>query len=230
MTQIKKLTEPAWAALAEALRTCHWYKNDFQTLVRARFADAPDALAAVNFDSTKREATGQLVMELRLAERKYQGVVIDALVLLSEVDPDFPHLARLDDGADKVAEAKAALRLVQNVTEEYSELAESREAIRREAESTSTREASRRLHDEKLRTLRDRFLAMHQSSDSPQARGLAFEPLLNELFCFDWHWLGRLQSPIWPTHLRIRSRPLKAPFFPGSPRCFSLTPFALLHI
>ena len=182
MSAFQKLSEPAWQALAEALRTYHWFKSDFQTLVRANFADAPDVLAAVNFVDTKRTATGQLVTALRLKERKYQPVVIDALVALSGFDPAFPHLARLDDGPSLVAEAKAAHDAVRAVIAQHSELASSRESARREAEETREKESARRLHDSRLDQLRLQFLEMHRSSDEPQARGRAFEGFLNALF------------------------------------------------
>ena len=182
MSAFQKLSEPAWQALAEALRTYHWFKSDFQTLVRANFADAPDALAAVNFVDTKRTATGQLVTALRLQERKYQPVVIDALVALSGFDPAFPHLARLDDGPKRVAEAKAAHDAVRAVIAQHSELAASRESARREAEEIREKESARRLHDSRLDQLRLQFLEMHRSSDEPQARGRAFEGFLNALF------------------------------------------------
>ena len=182
MSAFRKLSEPAWQALAEALRTYYWFKSDFQTLVRGRFAEAPDALAAVNFDETKRTATGRLVRALRRNEQKYQPVVIDALVALSEFDPEFPHLARLDDGPTRVTEAKAAYDAVRTVIDQYSELAASREAVRREAEKTIARESARRLHNKRLNQLHNQFLEMHQSSDEPQKRGLAFERFLNALF------------------------------------------------
>ena len=182
MSAFRKLSEPAWQALAEALRTYYWFKSDFQTLVRARFAEAPDALVAVNFDGTKRIATGELVRALRLKEQKYQPVVIDALVALGEVDPEFPHLARLDDGPTRVAEAEAAYDAVRTVIDQYSELAASREAVRREVEETIARESARRLHNSRLNQLHGQFLEMHQSSDEPQKRGIAFERFLNALF------------------------------------------------
>ena len=182
MSTFQKLSEPAWQALAEALRTYYWFKSDFQTLVRANFADAPDALATVNFSDTKRTATGQLVTALRLKERKYQPVVIDALVFLSGFDPEFPHLARLDDGRSLVAEARAAHDAVRAVIAQYSELAASRESARRDAEETREREHARRLHDSRLDQLRLQFLELYRSSDEPQARGRAFEGFLNALF------------------------------------------------
>ena len=182
MSTFRKLSQPAWQALAEALRTYYWYKADFQTLVRTYFAEAPDAIAAVNFDGTKRAATGELIAVLRRRERKYQSLVIDALVALGEFDPEFQHLARLEDGPTRVTEAKAAYTAVRRVTEVYSELVASREAIRKETAERAEREYARRLHDERLSQIRDDFLELHRASDEPQKRGKAFEILLNSLF------------------------------------------------
>ena len=182
MSAVRRLSEQAWLALAEALRTYHWYKAEFETMVRAHFDEAPNALATVSFVETKRVATGQLIQALRLSERKYQPVVIDALVALSRVDPEFPHLARLEDGAVRVAEAKAAYQAVRSVVDEYSELAAARESARREAEEARAREDARRLHDNSLTKLQSQFLEMHGSSADPQARGYAFERFLNALF------------------------------------------------
>ena len=182
MPAVRRLSEPAWQALAEALRTYYWYKGEFETLVRANFADAPDALASVNFNGTKRAATGELIRAIRLSERKYQEVVIDALVSLSKFDPGFPHLARLEDGALRVAEAKAAYHAVRSVVDEYSELAAARESARREAEEARARQDELRLHNSRLDVLRIQFLEMAGSSVDPQARGYAFERFLNDLF------------------------------------------------
>lgn len=182
MSAYKKLSEPAWQALENAIRTYYWFKREFETFVRANFAEAPDALAAVNFGETKRVATSQLINALRLNERKYQTVVLDALVALGGFDPEFPHLARLDEGPERVAEAKAAYDAVQKVIAQYSELAASIESVRREAEGRQARESGRRLHDSRLGQLRQQFLEMHSSNGTPQERGIAFERFLNLLF------------------------------------------------
>ena len=108
--------------------------------------------------------------------------MIDALVALGEVDPEFPHLARLDDGPARVAEAKAAYDAVRTVIDQYSELAASREAVRREVEETLAEASARRLHNSRLNQLHGQFLEMHRSSDEPQKRGIAFERFLNALF------------------------------------------------
>ena len=182
MSLSQRLREPAWQALSEALSTYYWYKADFRTFLRARLVEVPEILAVVDFNASKRIATGQLVTALRLNERRYQSLVIDTLVALSEFDPEFPHLARLSDGADHVARAKAAYEAVRSVTEQYSELAALRESTRREAEERAARAAERQLHDSRLNELREQFLILHGSSGEPQKRGLAFEKFLNSLF------------------------------------------------
>lgn len=81
-----------------------------------------------------------------------------------------------------MAEAKEAYDAVQTVIDQYSELAASREAVRRAAEETIAEASARRQHDSRLNQLHDQFLRMAQSSDQPQKRGFAFERFLNELF------------------------------------------------
>ena len=182
MSLFRRLSEPAWQALTEALSTYYWYKVDFRSFLRARLVEVPEILATVDFNASKRIATGQLVTALRLNERRYQSLVIDTLVALSEFDPEFPHLARLSDGAEHVAKAQAAYEAVRLVTEQYSELAASRESTRREAEERAAGAAERQLHDGRLNELREQFLILHGSSGEPQKRGLAFEKFLNSLF------------------------------------------------
>ena len=169
MSAFKKLSEPAWQALEHAMSTYYWFKREFETFVRVNFAEAPDALAVVNFGETKRIATSQLISALRLDERKYQTAVIDALVALGEFDPEFPHLARLEGGPERVAEAKTAYDAVRKVIAQYSELA-------------ASMESARRLHDDRLDRLRQQFMEMHGSANTPQERGLEFERFLNSLF------------------------------------------------
>ena len=181
MSPSKKLSEQAWLALAGALTTYHWYKREFETLVRGLFNEAPKVLAAVNFGETKRIATDQLVRALRRHEHRYQHVVIDALAALGGFDPEFSHLAHLNDGHIRIADAKAAHRAVRSVIE-HSELAASREAVQREAAETAARESNRRLHESRLNDLHEQFVRMQQSSDNPQSRGKWFEAFLNMLF------------------------------------------------
>ena len=69
-------------------------------------------------------------------------LVIDALIALSEFDPGFPHLARLEDGPTRVAAAKTAHDAVVSVIVQYSELVSLREAAIREAEEMRAKETT----------------------------------------------------------------------------------------
>ena len=136
----------------------------------------------MNFNETKRTATGQLVRALRLKENQYQEVVIDALVALNQASSTFPHLARLDNGSELVANAKAAHRAVRSVVQQYSELAAQRETARRESEGLAAKASALRIHQNRLKHLHDEFLRMHGMADEPQKRGRTFERFLNDLF------------------------------------------------
>ncbi len=177
----QKLTPRAWDALAEALACFEWFKRPFESLVRRLFADAPGVLARLNFAEPKRRVTGQLVEELRHREAEYQGLIVDALLELAQYDPDFPHLARLDDGRDKVTAAQVALRRVESVTEQHSALVKERERVRAEFAERAADGESLRNHESDLAQLRQRFLGMF-ASPHPQQRGTDFESFLNELF------------------------------------------------
>lgn len=177
----KKLAPAAWDALAEALATYEWFKRPFESLVRRLFGDAPAVLARLNFSDPKRRVAGELVDGLRAREHEYQGLVVDALVELSRYDDRFPNLARLDDGDEKVQAAQAALSDVKSVVEVHSQLAQDRERLREEFEERAVARDARRAHEDALRQLLERFLAMHAASD-PQQRGRDFELFLNQLF------------------------------------------------
>lgn len=177
----KKLSENAWAALGEALATFQWYKPQFETMIRARFGDAPELLSRLNFADPKRRVTAELIAGLRSNELRYQPIVLDALIALAEVDGDFQHLARLDDGAEKVTAARQALAQVKTATDRYSELTAERERIRSEFDARSVTNEAQRMHDGTLSDLLGQFMTMH-SSPNPQQRGRDFEAFLNTLF------------------------------------------------
>lgn len=177
----KKLAPAAWSALAEALATYEWYKSPFETLVRRLFADAPAALGGLNFAEPKRMVVAALIDAMRRRESDYQTLVIDALIELSQYDERFANLARLDEGAAKVAAAQSALRQVIEVTEQYSELAEQRERLRSELAQHARSDDAQRTHDAILLALKNRFMEMFGAND-PQRRGRDFEGFLNELF------------------------------------------------
>lgn len=178
----KRLTEPAWDALYEALAVFYWRKRDLEGFVRGHLRDYPELLAPLDFTGYKRSVAADLVGLLRRDEGRYQGLAIDLLVALSKFDERFPRLAREEDGAQLVRTAQGALADVRKMVDVYSAEAEARAKARADIDAEAERSASRRGHRDALARLRDRFMELHGGTLSPQQRGVNFERLLNELF------------------------------------------------
>ena len=179
--KMKKLSEPAWDALTEALATFYWYKNDLKAFLYRQLSDHHDILARVDFGLSKRQVASSVVGVFARDEAHYQDVAIDLLVALSKFDPAFPKLAALDNGAAKAQQARAAHAAVVRIIEQYSELAEQRERLQRELDERKTTDAARRSHDAILSELRDNFFAMYVMTEAHE-RGRRFEQFLNRLF------------------------------------------------
>src|SRR5262249_20220232 len=120
MPPTKRLAEPAWDALFEALAVFYWRKRGLEAFLRAQLGDYPELLAPLDFAGYKRTVAADLVASLRRDEGRYQGTVIDLLVELAKFDERFPRLAREEDGERLVAAARQALADVRTVTELYS--------------------------------------------------------------------------------------------------------------
>jgi len=177
----KKLTESAWEALTEALATFYWYKDDLQAFLFRQLSAQHALLAGIDFTLSKRQIATSVARVMAANEGRYQSLVIDMLVELSRFDPEFPRLARLDDGESKVARARSAHQEVLRVVAQYSELAAQREELQRELDERHQADAARRSHEALLAGLREKFFALHAMSE-PQQRGRRFETFLNALF------------------------------------------------
>lgn len=178
----KRLTEPAWDALFEALAVFYWRKRDLEAFVRGHLRDFPELLTPLDFTGYKRSVAGDLVGQLRRDEDRYQGLVIDLLVELAEFDERFPRLAREEDGTRLVAAARAALADVRTVVDVYSDKAQARAKVRADIEAEATLFERQRDQAGVLADLRQTFMHLHTGELSPQQRGIKFETLLNRVF------------------------------------------------
>jgi hypothetical protein len=177
----KRLSEPAWDALQEALSVFYWYKSDLGNFLRAELQDHPKLLARVDFGAPKRQIAGTVVAALRRSESQDQHIVVDLLIRLSDFDPTFPRLARLDDGAAKVAQAREALVTIQRVITHHRTQVDARASSREERDRAAEDAQARRAHTTELHRLRDEFFRMAGMTDA-HARGKDLEVLLNGLF------------------------------------------------
>lgn len=177
----KRLSPGAWDALLESLAVFYWYRRDFEGFLRGELADYPELLVRLNFEEPKRQVATALITSLRRNEAKYQTVAIELLIRLSEFDPSFPHLARLEDGSAKVSAAKSAHRQVLQAVGQHSALAKERDRIREEAQQRDAASALRRTHEQLLSQLKTDFMEMYGMEDH-HARGKCLEGFLNRLF------------------------------------------------
>jgi hypothetical protein len=174
----KRITQSALFALREALAVIYWYKPDFESFVRAT-VPYPEILARLSFAETKRRVAGELVDRLAADQDRYLGVLLELMGEVATFD-DFSHLARLEDGEMKVAQAQQA---VANLRKQYDGHA----AIRAEREAAEERRRQMREGGERARAdlvkldeLRSRAMALLTAE--PQKRGYELEKLLRDLF------------------------------------------------
>lgn len=177
----KKLSEPAWDALTEALATFYWYKDDLKTFLYRQLNDHHDVLARLDFGLSKRQIASSLTGVLARDERRYQPVAIELLVTLSKFDATFSRLAGLEDGAAKVERARSAHAALLHVIGDHVDLVEERQRLKSELEEHAQRNAARRSHDAVLTELHEEFFTMYGMTER-QERGRLFERFLNSLF------------------------------------------------
>lgn len=174
----KRISPKALFALEEALAVIYWYKADLEKFVR-QVVDAPEVLARLSFDQAKRAVAGDLVGTLSANQHRYRDQIIDLMGQVAAFD-DFRHLARLEDGARKSAEAAEAVARLRQLYEGHSELVAEREQLTARRMQMHHRLAEQGNLDRGLEDLRSRFLEL-QAQDA-QARGYGLERLLRDLF------------------------------------------------
>lgn len=175
----KRIAPAALNALKEALTHVYWYKSDLRSFLTHCLADTA-LLARLDWTDFKRNIVMQLVEVLARNEDVYQRQLLRLMAEVARVT-DFSHLARLDDGAEKVAKAKASVQALQGQIRGLSGLLdEEREIERRRQEA----------HDRRMRTdavrqavaeLTREYLDLLTSKD-PQGRGYRLERILYRLF------------------------------------------------
>ena len=175
----KKIAPAALHALKEALAYVYWYKSDLRSFLTQSLSDTTP-LSRLNWQDYKRNIVGQLVNFLARNEDVYQRQLLKLMTDVASVS-DFGHLARLEDGQDKVARAEIAVEaLRQQISGLGAFLDEEREIeLRRQkahqlrVQTTAVQQALQDLTREYCDLL---------SSEDPQGRGYRLEKILRGLF------------------------------------------------
>lgn len=178
----KRLHPQAYDALAEGLATFQWYKAPFSQMLTSLFAADSGVLAGIDFrDRTKREVAHEVVTRLQRDERRFQSVTMGVLMTLADYDAEFLHLARLEDGVDKVRAAQNALSEIKRVIGQHKKLIEDGAARKAADAAASAAAAQTWARTRDLDVLKADFYQLSMMAD-PRQRGLALEPFLTRLF------------------------------------------------
>ncbi|MET8707450.1 restriction endonuclease [Streptomyces californicus] len=179
-TANKKIHPDAYGALIEALTTINWNKLAYQQDIRRRLRDYPELLTRLDFTTTKRETSTQLVSMLMNDEKRYRDLTVELMTDISRLD-SFPNLAKQVDAEDLLTQARAAVSNLLKWVGRHAEIAEEREKF--SAELAAHREEANRTRDfaEVLNELRQEFLQLHGMMNRQQA-GRDFEGFLYRLF------------------------------------------------
>ncbi|RMB58710.1 hypothetical protein [Tessaracoccus antarcticus] len=181
MTQ--KIRADGYEALREALATTTWYRNEFKRLVHTLLREHPELLTPLNFDQTKREVSDDLVLLLMRHERKYQDVTLGLMVELSSKSK-FSDIERLEEPqrGELLATAHDSVAHLRDLVGTYDAMLQKQENVQEQIQQHRSAAQKGQLHSDALADLRARFLELQSNTSAPQARGLAFEQFLYDLF------------------------------------------------
>lgn len=174
----KAITPAALHALKEALTNIFWYRRDLRGFVTAVLDDS-GLVNRVNWDGYKRNAVSALVDYMSRHESKYRQGLLDLMEAVLEME-DFSHLARLEEGAEKVAKAERTVEALRRHAGRYAELQEEKHRAEKARQRRLREQDAERGVRERLNQLRERFLGI--VGEPSQRRGYSLEKFLPELF------------------------------------------------
>lgn len=177
--QGKTVAPAAIVALKEALALVYWYKSDLRSFLMTAIQD-PNLLARLDWEDYKRNIVRTLIDFMARDQRQHQGDLLRLMMEVARME-DFSHLARLDDGKEKVDRAREAVVALRTLVAPHEQLLRDQERAqeaRRIAYEASLRKKEVK---EKLEALCGDFYELISLEDR-QGRGYRLERILRELF------------------------------------------------
>jgi hypothetical protein len=175
----QRISATALHALMDALATVFWYKRDLRSFLVAATGD-PTLIARLDWSAYKRAIVEQLVQHLATHPERYHDLLLRLIVDVAQMD-DFPKLRGIEDSAAKTDAARDSVRELRKYVKPYEEELMERERARGRIAKARAAADDRRYMQAKLDELKERYQQL-VVMDNPQARGLALEPLLRDLF------------------------------------------------
>ncbi|MDI3347415.1 restriction endonuclease [Streptomyces sp. AJ-1] len=176
----KKINPRAYIALADALTVIFWNKPPFERYLRGMLQDHSELLARLDFSSTKRETSGELIDLLRANEARYRDVTVKLMLDIAEMKR-FSNLEQQVDRDEMVARAEAAVAELREWTEHQRSVIQEYEGHAATIADSVRQAEQTRLFNADHEALKARFFEMHAASD-PHRRGTDFEDFINKLF------------------------------------------------
>ena len=180
MSNSKRISPTAIHALKEALASIFWYKSDLKSFLRAAIRDRTIVENVPDWNCPKRQIVADIVDFLCSRQEKHLDELRALFHGVSEMK-SFPHLERLEDGADKVKRAQVAVTNLSQLVSQHDtaqKLAEDSKA-RQEREARRLREMG--AVKAKLSEMHTQFIDI-VSRLPAQERGYALENLLYQVF------------------------------------------------
>jgi len=166
-------------ALKQALTDVYWYKGDLRSFL-ANTVSNPSLLGRLDWNDYKRNIVRTLVDYMARNQDEYRADLLRLIVEVSAME-DFSHLARLEDGAAKVKQAKSSVEALRKLSATHRELQEEQRKVEQRREQAYQELVHNSAVQERLRQLTRDFHKLLSSRDR-QARGYLLEKVLRELF------------------------------------------------
>lgn len=176
---MKKISATAINALKKALATVYWYKSDLRSFLDHTISNK-QILSYLDWNDYKRNICSRLVDLLVKNEEKTQNDLLKLVYEISNMN-DFSHLKQLDDGADKVKNAKEAVAALRKVSKGHLEQIKEQEEVEIRRKKVFEEQLGKTAVREKLEEIKNDFYTL-VSSNYPQKRGFQLEKLLKDLF------------------------------------------------
>jgi hypothetical protein len=179
MSSSKKISPQAILALKEALHVIYWRKEDLQDFIKLSIENKA-ILGTINWNSTKRESTKELIDRMTSRLDIYEKDLISLFLSVTDFT-DFSNLDYWDEDGSKKKRAQTAVNNLRKQTIGYIQLSkEEEEARKRRAEAEKKIAQSKSLQSE-IAALKALFLQIASNSNFQQ-RGFDFERFLKDLF------------------------------------------------
>lgn len=178
----KQFSPAATSALTEALARVFWYKQDLRRFLEQAVRD-PQVVSRLSWDNYKLRIVDELIAYLVVHQRReqYFSALETLCAEVCKMDDAFPNLAKLDDGARKVNEARKAQGALRKVWASHTRTVDEGQAgeARRKAQIARVMDSD---------GVQARVAALHAlycsfvTSEATQRRGYELEKILYELF------------------------------------------------